>query len=44
MALTSAESTPEPGTDVILLAEGYATVTAIRSVTEAPEIELDLSW
>ena len=29
----------EPGTDVALMAEGYATVTALRSVSEA---EVDL--
>lgn len=30
----------QPGTDVALLAAGYASVTAIRAVTEATDIDL----
>jgi 5'-nucleotidase len=30
----------DPGTDAALLAEGYASVTALRAVTEATEVEL----
>ncbi|MET8093162.1 hypothetical protein [Micromonospora sp. NPDC005220] len=31
----------QPGTDVALLAAGYASVTAIRAVTDATDIDLD---
>lgn len=30
----------QPGTDLALLAEGYASVTAIRAVTEVTDIDL----
>jgi 5'-nucleotidase len=30
----------DAGTDAALLADGYASVTALRAVTEAPEVEL----
>ncbi|MBQ1016063.1 5'/3'-nucleotidase SurE, partial [Micromonospora sp. M51] len=30
----------QPGTDVALLAAGYASVTAVRAVTEATDIDL----
>ena len=34
---------PEPGTDLAVLAEGFATVTPIRAPGEAGEVALDLT-
>jgi 5'-nucleotidase len=42
MAMTEEEHTPEPGTDLALLLEGWATVTAIRTITADDSIELPL--
>lgn len=39
-ALEQSGERVEPGTDVAWLAEGYASVTAIRAVTEAYEVDL----
>jgi 5'-nucleotidase len=36
------ERTPAPGTDLALLAEGYATVTPIRSISEVHDTDLHL--
>jgi 5'-nucleotidase len=43
MALTAGDGNHDAGTDVVLLSEGYATVTPIRAVAEATEITLSVS-
>jgi 5'-nucleotidase len=40
ICLSEIEADYEPGTDVALLADGYATVTPLRAVCEAAEVEL----
>lgn len=40
IALSEVEADYEPGTDVALLLEGYATVTALRAVCEAGDVEI----
>ena len=40
LANSEPEPEPEPDADVTLLGQGYATVTPIRSVSEAPDVEL----
>jgi|tagenome__1003787_1003787.scaffolds.fasta_scaffold20946480_2 5'-nucleotidase len=42
MAMTEEEQKPEPGTDLALLQEGWATVTAIRTITADDSVELPL--
>jgi 5'-nucleotidase len=42
LALADSGAEPVPGTDVVLLAEGFPTITPIRAVSEATHIELDL--
>ena len=37
-AITDHENALEPGTDAAVLADGYASVTPLRAVTEAPEL------
>lgn len=39
-ALEESADDLEPGTDLALLAEGYATVSAVRAVTEVSDVEL----
>ncbi|MEH1127299.1 5'/3'-nucleotidase SurE [Micromonospora sp. CPCC 206061] len=39
-ALEESGADLEPGTDLALLAEGYATVSAVRAVTEVSDVEL----
>jgi 5'-nucleotidase len=39
-SLEAAGEDPEPGTDLAWLADGYASVTAIRAVGEAPDVDL----
>ena len=39
-SVREAETRPDPGTDLALLAEGWATVTPIRSVTVADDVDL----
>lgn len=41
LAVSDATDRPEPGSDAALLAEGYATLTAVRSVTEDHSVALD---
>lgn len=41
LAVSDPTGRPQPGSDAALLAEGYATLTAIRSVTEDPSVALD---
>jgi 5'-nucleotidase len=41
-SVQESESRPDPGTDLALLAEGWATVTPIRTVTVADDVELSL--
>jgi 5'-nucleotidase len=40
ICLSEIEADHEPGTDVALLADGYATVTPLRAVCEAAEVKL----
>jgi 5'-nucleotidase len=40
LALTAVDEPVEPGTDLALLAEGYAAITPIRGVTASSDIEL----
>jgi 5'-nucleotidase len=42
MSLTEEAQHPEPGTDLALLLEGWATVTAIRTITADDSVELSL--
>jgi 5'-nucleotidase len=42
MAMTEEQQKPEPGTDLALLQEGWATVTAIRTITADDSVELPL--
>ena len=42
MALTADQGENDPEADVVLLAQGYATVTPIRSVTEAADVDVPL--
>ncbi len=43
MSLAEEEAQPEPGTDLALLSEGWATVTAIRTITADESVELSLA-
>ena len=43
MSLAEEEAQPEPGTDLALLSEGWATVTAIRTITADESVELPLA-
>lgn len=42
MSLTEEGQQPEPGTDLALLLDGWATVTAIRTITADDSVELSL--
>jgi 5'-nucleotidase len=39
-SVQESESRPDPGTDLALLAEGWATVTPIRTIAAADDVEL----
>jgi hypothetical protein len=41
MAVVDETARHEPGTDAALLAEGYATVTAISPIFEMSQVDLD---
>ncbi|MFC7457701.1 5'/3'-nucleotidase SurE [Brachybacterium sp. GCM10030267] len=41
LAVSSPSARPRPGSDAALLADGYATLTAIRSITEDPAVPLE---
>jgi 5'-nucleotidase len=42
MALAAGDGRHDPGTDVVLLSQGYATITPLLPVTEATDISLSL--
>jgi 5'-nucleotidase len=43
VALGDPDEPPEPGSDLAMLGDRYATVTPLRSLTEAREVSLDLT-
>jgi 5'-nucleotidase len=42
-SVQESETRPDPGTDLSLLAEGWATVTAIRTVTADDDVDIPVA-